>query len=245
MRDFNFSKQMTKLGIASLLVFSAGCMSVPTISVPQAPVEEGVRLAKIDQSTKAEACRLTGIELAANEKDEHAIAQLEQARKLDPRIQGVAHHLAVLYDRQGRMDAAQREYELAIRENSDEANIYNDYGYFLYAKGAYEQALEQLNQALKCDSRHSKAHTNLAMVYYSLGQGEKAFQHFEQAVGPAAAHHNIGLLELRNGNQHQAQAHLQKAALADPSLGSAELLASLETNERSTENPVSTVLYEQ
>jgi len=208
-----------------LLVMS-GCTGVPKLAKFEKKSEPpaGLRLKAIDNETQAEACRLTAIKLAAAEKDEHAIAQFEQARKLDPKIEGVAHSLAVLYDRQGRLDAAQREYEQAISESWRDADVHNDFGYFLYSRGDYEQARTQLERALKINEEHPKAPINLAMVEAAEGRYDEAFELFEQALGPAAAHHNIGLLKMRSGRLAEGLASLKQASALDPSLDSAAIL---------------------
>lgn len=192
---------------------------------------EGLRLRSIDQQTKAEACRLTALELASAEKDEHAIAQLEQARQLAPNLKGIAHPLAVLYDRQGRLDAAQREYERALEEDPRSADVLNDYGYFLYSRGDFAEARQRLEQALARNAQHPKARINLAMVLAAEERYDEAFTHFEQALGPAAAHHNIGLLQLRSGMRDNGLAQLHQASARDPSLDSANVLATLISGE--------------
>jgi len=211
------------ISVGFCLLVMSGCTGAPKVAKKSEP-PAGLRLKAIDNHTQAEACRLTAIELAAHEKDEHAIAQFVQARKLDPDIEGIAHSLAVLYDRQGRVDAAQREYERALSESWRDADVHNDYGYFLYSRGDYEQARTHLERALKINEEQPKARINLAMVEAAEGQYEAAFQLFEQALGPAAAHHNIGLLKMRAGRQAEGLASLKQASALDPSLDSAAIL---------------------
>ena len=182
----------------------------------------------IDTRTQAEACRRTAIELAAHEKDDHAIAQLERSRELDPQIKGVAHLLAVLYDRQGRMDAADREYQQALKESKHDADVHNDYGYFLYCRGDLARAEQMLQLALRQNKDHAKAQLNLGLILASQGRMDESYRMFEKAVGPAAAHHNLGLLLIRNGQREEGFKHLQQAAQADPSLQSETILTQLQ-----------------
>lgn len=209
------------------LLTSTGCSLTPKAPRVTSQSSDGLRLRAIDQQTKAEACRLTALELATAEKDEHAIAQFEQSRQLAPNLKGIAHPLAVLYDRQGRLDAAQREYERALQEDPRNADVLYDYGYFLYSRGDFAGARQRLDQALARNAQHPKARINLAMVLAAEERYDEAFGHFEQALGPAAAHHNIGLLQMRAGRQQEAIAHLQQSAATDPSLRSDQLLATL------------------
>lgn len=171
-----------------------------------------------DDSLHAEACRRTGLHLAEAEKDELAIAQLLHARKLDPKIKGVAPALAVLYDRQRQIDAADREYQLALQETQRHADVLNDYGFFLYSQQSYKNARDVLEEALQKNSKHSKARMNLAMVMYAMDERDGAFQQFETCVGRASAHYNLGLLLIRDGHDKEGRSHLEQALRRDPGL---------------------------
>jgi Flp pilus assembly protein TadD len=122
---------------------------------------------EIDSRTQAEAYRRTGMQLAAHERDEHAIAQLERARELNPDMKAIAHPLGMVLARQSR--------------------------------------------------------------------DEGAFAEFEKAVGPAAAHHNLGLLLIRHGQREQGLEHLQQAAQTDPSLHSASILTQLQSPQENAQ----------
>lgn len=214
--------------LASLLAIqSVGCALIPgSSSLVESPGKNAAD--PRDQKLQAEACRRTALQLAAHEKDEHAIAQLERARELHPQIQGVSHSLAVLYDRQGKMDAAEREYRLALQESKNDADVLNDYGYFLYSRGDFKDAEDMLRAALKQKPDHTRAQVNLAMTLARLDRFDESFALFESAVGRAAAHHNIGMLMIRDGDESKGLVHLRKAAAADPSLPSQNILATLQ-----------------
>ena len=223
-------KAKTSLLLISFLLIQTGCATFTDSLHNTNKQTNRLQLRSIDQQTKAEACRLTAVELASHAKDEHAIAQFEQARKLDPDMEGIAYPLAVLYDRQGRIDAAQREYEQALLELPKNADLRNDFGYFFYSRQMYADAQKQLEQALKLNKNHPKARLNLAMTLASEQQFEQALKQFELALGPAAAHHNIGLILFKAGRKDEALNHLQKAAQIDPSLDSQTLLSTLYEN---------------
>lgn len=202
------------------------------------PVEH-LRLRAIDSQLQAEACRRTAVELAAHERDDHAIAQFERAREIDAGIHGIAHPLAVLYDRQGRMDAAEREYKKALVNAPKDANLLNDYGYFLYSRGDLAQAEPMLRHAIQLRPEHPKAALNLGMVLLGSGRFDEAFTQFETAVGPAAAHHNIGMGLMRQGRREEAIVHFRQAIKRDPSLTQTNaVLAQLESTQPSTNHEI-------
>jgi len=160
--------------------------------------------------------------------DEEAIAQYLVARQIDPQVKGIAHPLAVLYDRAGKMDAAQREYQAAITELGNSADLLCDYGYFLYSRGKHDEAESNLRSALKKDPQHHQAKVNLGLVVGSRGNYDEAQRLFTEAIGPAAAAHNVGMLKLRAGDSTSAVEHLRVASSQDPSLSqSREVLAKL------------------
>jgi Tfp pilus assembly protein PilF len=97
-------------------------------------------------------------------------------------------------------------------------DVLNDYGYFLYVRGDLSRAEEVLRQSLSRRADHPKASVNLGMVLAAQGRFDEAFSMFETSVGPAAAHHNIGLLMERVGREVEALAHLHQAVDRDPSL---------------------------
>ncbi len=165
--------------------------------------------------------------------DDEAIGQYLLARNLDPKVKGVAHPLAVLYDRAGKMDAAEREYRIAIVEQGDNADLLSDYGYFLYSRGKHEEAESTLRSALKKNPKHHQATVNLGLVVGARGNYDEAQKLFAEAIGPAAALHNIGMLKLRAGDAVGAMENLKGASSQDPSLNeSREVLAKLSNQYR-------------
>lgn len=136
----------------------AGCAGLDSLS---SLTGAKAGLAGSEQRMQAEACRATGEQLAAAERDEQAIAQMLRARQLNPGIRGTAHPLAVLYDRQRMLDAAEREYQQALRELPRSADVRNDYGYFLYSRGDYLRGEAELRAALKLRPDHPQARLNL------------------------------------------------------------------------------------
>ena len=150
--------------------------------------------------------------------DADAIRAYQEVRKLNPKQEGVAHALAVLYDRSAMTDAAAREYALALTEAPRNADVLCDHGYFLYSIGQMKEAEQSLRKGLAVDPTHQQCKINLAVV---LGEGEQyreAETLFEDAIGPAAARHNIGMLKLRHGETETGAKLVSEASMKDPSI---------------------------
>jgi len=236
--------------LVMLLLFSGGCgqlrlpKSVPTIgrktptesrSANASPAFAESQTPNPEASRKLElAIRLETAELARKRgMDREAVEQYLAARKLDPQLRGVAHPLAVLFDRAGQGDAAEREYRTALVERPGDADVLCDYGYFLHGRRRFEAAETTLRSALNRQPDHQQATVNLALVVGTQGNYEESRRLFERAIGPAAALHNVGMLKLQAGDREAGLADLRTAAGLDPSLTETrEVMASLATRGR-------------
>ena len=218
-------RQLQRVSVCCLAVLSSG-MLVGCASLNSLGSLPGTRagVAGSEERMQAEACRATGEELARLERDEQAIAQFLRARQLNPKIEGTAHSLAVLYDRQRLLDAAEREYRVALKESPRDADGLNDYGYFLYSRGDFTGGESQLRAALKERPEHAQARLNLALALAGQGRHDESFVEFERALGKASAHYNTAVLLLRSGESERGMEQLRMALLEDPGLEAARLL---------------------
>ncbi|QEG40867.1 tetratricopeptide repeat protein [Roseimaritima ulvae] len=213
-----------------MLLCLTGCSGLPGFkrsadpagrSQPKATV--GAQTSLADPSHQELAIAWETAQLAEQRgMDKEAIAAYLEVRRHDPDRPRVAHALAVLYDRSGMTDAASREYRAALEESPDDANVHCDYGYFLYSTGDSPAAESSLREALRLQPEHQQAMINLALVVGSSGRYDEAQALFTEAIGPAAALHNVGMLRLRAGDVETAKRLLAEAQRRDPSISQAE-----------------------
>lgn len=245
----SFRSRVLTLGLSvTLVTLVSGCAASSSASLFGRPKSAGrpagTRQTGLSHTDQATVCLKTGLNLAAHEKDQHAIVQLKKARQLDPDLKGIAHPLAVLYDRQGNFGLAEFEYQRAMSEGRPYADLLNDFGYFRYSQGRSEEARRLLNQARRLDPQHSQATINLAMVSAAEGKYQDAFELFRRTVGTAAAHQNVGMLMLRAGREDEALAHLDRATDLDPSLETAHTVLAAHDAAPATAKTIVTVGYE-
>lgn len=219
-------------GVALGLVMVSGCASMtaklselpgplPSLSSSVPPAQTNQALA--DPKNQELKIALETARLAEQRSmDAEAIAAYEKVRDLNPGQPGVAHALAVLYDRAAMTDAARREYSAAMAESPGDPDVLCDYGYFLYSTGDLEKSEETLREALAADTTHRQATVNLAVVLAGQREYEEAKRLFEQAIGPAAASHNIGMFKLRQGEVADGKRMIAAALQKDPSLRRSE-----------------------
>jgi tetratricopeptide (TPR) repeat protein len=121
---------------------------------------------------------------------EGAQADLQYARRLDPRRAGLNRYLAWVYLEQGER---------------------------LYRRGDVAAARRLLDKALAADAREPRAHTALGYLAWREGDTEGAARHFQQActVRPLAVGARYGLARILwyEGRKDEAGRHLWKLAL--------------------------------
>ena len=104
-----------------------------------------------------------GSKLERKGKVKEAIAKFEEARRLDPAVP-VAHRLAILYDRQGEVERAKAEFEIALKANPRDAQLLNDMGYFACEHGNWSESEKLLRQSLDINSNNERAWVTLGLV---------------------------------------------------------------------------------
>jgi Tfp pilus assembly protein PilF len=166
----------------------------------------------------ARACMVAAEELQNSGHTQQAIALYEKARKNDPSLKSVSHHLAVLYDVQGDSARSLAEYNKALESDPKNANLLSDLGYYYYERENFAEAERSLRKALAIDPNHPKALSNLGLVLAGQGRFAESFDVFSKASGPAAAHSNVGVLMAKQGQCDQARQEFHQALALDSTL---------------------------
>lgn len=148
-----------------------------------------------------------------------AIANYEQAVRLDYSDSYSHLELAQLLVEIGRTGRALTEFDLAIETGERDPLPHYNYGLALYGMNRREEALDQWRMAYSLDS--SDPRYAEAVGIGLAGEDDKAaLEYFEQAESLGADdsgfHHNFGLLLQRLGDHLRAEAELQQAVALDP-----------------------------
>jgi Tfp pilus assembly protein PilF len=179
----------------------------------------------------ARACVTTAEELERHSHWVEAAKLYEKARANEVSLTFIPRRLAVLYDRQGDAPRAQAEYERALTVSPNDAGLLNDYGYFHVQRGDLAQAEQFIRRSLEVDPTSKRAWVNLGIALGRQGRYQDSFAAFERAVGPAAAHSNVGVLLAKAGHRDLAQQAFQRAAAMDSHLQQPQaFLAHLQRN---------------
>jgi Tfp pilus assembly protein PilF len=151
-----------------------------------------------------------------------AMASYDEAVKRDGSRSDAYVRMAVVHDRQGEFRESADLYRQALKLSPGSPDIYCDMGYSLYLQRRWAEAEMNLRQAIALDSKHARAHNNLALVLAQNGALNDALAEFHKGgSNGASAHANVGFVMTMQRRWDDARAQYKLALAADPS--SAEL----------------------
>jgi len=116
-----------------------------------------------------------------------------------------------------------------IESASDEPGIlataFNNRAGAYFSRGLFEQAIRDLDQAVKLNPNYARAFVHRGRVYRSMGQYDRAIQDFDQAIKlePTYAHAFVerGSVYSHQGQHKRAIQDFDQAIKLDPAYGSA------------------------
>jgi len=149
-----------------------------------------------------------------------AIAQYEQALRLNPDFAEAHGNLGVALARMGRSEDAIGQYEQALDLKPDYAEGHYNLGNSLMQAGRPRDAMEQWGEAARLRPDFAEAHYNLGVALMGLGRLPEAVEHLEQAlrVNPnyAETHNSLGVVLMRLGRLPEAVDHWEQALRLKP-----------------------------
>lgn len=164
----------------------------------------------------AEANVQLGVAYMQQDDLETALMKLEKALEQDPKLPSAHHSIAILYERLGKKEFAEKYYRTTLRLDPDEAKAHNNYGRFLCVNGHYARAEEHFIKAagnpLYADI--AGALTNAGICAMRIPDPGKAEQFFRQALAhdpeyPRALLQMAGV-SLSADNYLNARAYLER-----------------------------------
>jgi len=221
--------ELVMVGSAALsAVASPGCASLSrSVGLDRrgaaAADDASLRAEELPKGQTVQVCLATAEQLAQQRHAHEAIQLYERARALDPHATDYPRRLAPLYDLQGDLPRAAAEFQAALATAPRDPDLLNDYACLLQRQSNLPEAERLLRAALNHNPSHTRAQVNLAIVLERQGRTQEAFEAFIPAVGPAAAHYNIGMLLAKRGQHDEARRAIHQALAIDPQLSQAQM----------------------
>ena len=176
----------------------------------------------VDKNRLAEAYNDRGLAKSEIGRDEEALADLDEAIRLDPEFAAAWNNRGSAKSEIGRHEEALADLDNAIRLDSTKATAWYNRGSAKNALGRYEEALEDLDNAIRLDPELAVAWSNRGLAKSEIGRDEEALADLDEAIRLdlelAAAWNNRGSAKNRLGRYEEALADLDEAIRLDPEL---------------------------
>ncbi len=165
---------------------------------------------------------LLGLAHSQSGEPEDAAIELRKAHRLNPNDVNVLSSLALTLDGLDQFSESDSLYEKALRIDSTNALVLNNYSYSLSERGLQlERALSMATMAVAADPDNSSYLDTIGWIHFKLGNYEEARRYIEEAVAtgdasPVVLEH-LGDVYEKLGQPDKAREQWQRAYDRDPS----------------------------
>ena len=158
-------------------------------------------------------------------KIQEAIAQYEQALRINPDYAQAHYDLGNAFLREGKIEEAIAQYEQALRIKPDYAEAHNNLGTVLWRRRVRSRKPSP-STSRPCGSIPiTPRRTTTSGWLWPNGQAREAIEHYQQAlrIKPdyAEAHNNLGIALLQEGKIEEAIAQYEQALRINPDFAEA------------------------
>lgn len=157
------------------------------------------------------------LQLAVGYLDQNDLASakrhLNNAASIDPDNSEMFGTWGLIYAREGEVELADESFRRSLREDANNSKARNNYGAFLFARGRYEEAYDQLQRVVRDTEyeQRSQAFENLGIAALRLERLPEAEQAFTRAMQLNAnqlrSALELCLINLDRGDVLQARAY--------------------------------------
>jgi len=179
------------------------------------PTDDPLRdqLRKLDMRAAAHLER--GIQLEQVGRLDDAVAETEEALRLNPELVKAHINLLILYGRMGNREKAEEHYQAAVKLNPTQfPDAYYNYGIVLTEEGKLDEAEQVFRKALAIDPSYHAAHNNLGTLFEREGKLPEAAAEYRKALesnpGFRRAHFNLGRLLIKQHNYSEGIEQLRQ-----------------------------------
>jgi len=198
-----------------------------------APVDNLVAPLFLEKSglSEAEKHHKAGLQLESQGRLKEAIAEFDEAIRLDPNLSGAYNNRGIVYARLGQFQQAIKDFDEAIRLNPRDALAYYNRATAYYHLDQFQSVIQDLEEAIRLNPQDAEAYYYRGLSYVNLGQYQQAIQDFNQAIllNPrfTEAYRKRGTTYIRLGQFQQAIQDFDQAISLDPQNAEAYVMRAL------------------
>jgi len=198
-----------------------------------APVDNLVAPLFLEKSGlgEAEKHHKAGLKLGSQGRLKEAIAEFDEAIRLDPNLSGTYNNRGIVYARLGQFQRAIQDFDEALRLDPQDAVAYYNRATAYYHLDQFQSAIQDLEEAIRLNPQDAEAYYYRGLSYVNLGQFQQAIQDFNQAIrlNPrfAEAYCKRGTAYIRLGQFQQAIQDFDQAISLDPQNAEAYVMRAL------------------
>lgn len=206
---------MVAITLAGVIVFFAGCHIPGFRSAKRESFDDRDRPLNGRQVAEVQLSLARSLELRG--EIEPALNAYRQAVEKDPRRATGYWRMAIIQDRQGKVEESETLYRKALKLDSKNPVLLCDYGYSLYLQRRWAEAEERLRQSIALKPKLLQAHNNLGLVLAQVERADEALVEFRKAgCDTADAHSNLAFVMTLNHRWDEAREQYELALDANP-----------------------------
>jgi tetratricopeptide (TPR) repeat protein len=157
----------------------------------------------------------------------------ESLRQQHPSNLEVVHRLGVVADAQKRHGEAEGMFLYVLQKDRNNAEVLADLGYCYFLQGQLTKSESALTKAVAMEPSNPRFHNNLGLVVGNQGRYDEALAHFHEGGTEADAYYNLAFIYASHDQAEKAKQCFLAALNEDPTHGkSREALRSFEEFER-------------
>ncbi|MFC1962591.1 fused MFS/spermidine synthase [Chloroflexota bacterium] len=131
---------------------------------------------------EAEKHRDAGLKLESQGKVEEAIAEYDEAIRLDPYHVEAYNRRGIAYEKLGQLQRAIQDYDEAIHLSPQDSMVYYNRGTAYEKQGQLQQAIQDFDEAIHLNPQYTKAYFNRGIAYGKLEELQQAIQDFDETI---------------------------------------------------------------
>ena len=142
-------------------------------------------------------------------------AAMKSPAKVRPR-----QNLALYYGKEGRLDEARRELEMAIAIEPRNFELHNNLGILYKQQGDFKRAIQEYQTVLQLEPADAMARYNLGNVYLAQERNDDALREYGECLRIIPQydelHNNIGIVHTKTGRFEDAFREFETALRLNP-----------------------------